>query len=343
MRLLFALFTAVAFALGSWAPASAWGALGHRIISAVAVASLPDTVPVFLRTPEALDEIRLLGPEADNLRGAGSAFNADRDAAHFLDLDDDGTIAGAVPLANLPPSRQAYENALHDRGRARDGHPASQWEYGYGPYEIIEGYEQVVRDFAYWRVESYGEQHAVSAADRAEFATLRRLRETLTVRDIGYWSHFVADGSQPLHITVHFNGWGDYPNPQHYSTSDKLHAKFETAFVNAHASEALVAPRVGPYVAGTGPIAGQVSRYLLATNSHMVDLYKLEGAGAFDAATPAAVNFMLDRVADGARALRNWIVDAYAAAGDQRLGRPAATVRDIEAGKVPQTPASFGD
>jgi hypothetical protein len=343
MRLFIALITTVAFAFGTAAPAGAWGALGHRIISAVAMTLLPETVPAFLRTPDARNEVRLLGPEADNLRGAGLAFNADRDAAHFLDLDDDGTIAGVVPLANLPQSRQAYESALHDKGRPSEGRPASQWDYGYVPYEIIEGYEQVERDFAYWRVESYGEQHAANAADRTEFAVLRRLRERLTLRDIGYWSHFVADGSQPLHITIHYNGWGNYPNPQHYSTSDKLHAKFETTFVNAHASEALVAARVGPYAAGTGPISGQVSRYLLATNSHMLDVYKFEGAGAFDAATPEAVNFTLDRVADGARALRNWIVDAYAASAEQRLGRPTATVRDIESGKFPQTPASFGD
>ena len=343
MRIAVVLFTAFAFAFGAAAPAGAWGSFGHRIVSAVAIATLPDTVPAFLRTPEAQAEIRALGPEADNLRRAGTAFDGDRDAAHYLDLDDDGRIAGAVPLANLPPSRGAYEAALRARGRTRDGKVATQWDVGYVPYEIIEGWEQVVRDLAYWRVDSYGEIHAASAGDRTAFARARRLRETLTLRDIGYWSHFVADGSQPLHISVHFNGWGDYPNPRNYSNSQTIHARFETAFVNAHASEVLVAPRVGPYVAGTGSFTARVSAYLLATNSHVTAVYDLEASDAFTRGTPAAVSFTLDRLADGARALRDWIVDAYAAAGDQKLGFPAATVRDIESGSVPITFRRLGD
>ena len=34
-----------------------------------------------------------------------------------------------------------------------------------------------------------------------------------------------------MHVSVHFNGWGDYPNQQGYTTSKKLHAYFEGAFV----------------------------------------------------------------------------------------------------------------
>ncbi len=278
-----------------------------------------------------------LARKADNLRGAGPAFNGDRDGAHFLNVDDDGLIAGAVPLANLPPTREAYETALRARGRTANGKAATQWEVGYVPYEIIEGWEQIVRDLGFWRADFYGETHAASAADRTAFGTARRLRETLTLRDIGYWSHFVADGSQPLHISVHFDGWGNYPNPHDYSNSKTIHSRFETAFVNAHASEVLVAPRVSPYAAGTGTFTSRVSTYLLATNSHVTAVYDFEAADAFTRGTPEAVNFMLDRLADGARALRNWIVDAYAAAGEQHVGYPAATVREIESGSTPIT------
>jgi len=332
----------LALALGAVGPADAWGAFGHRIISAVAVATLPDSVPGFLRTPEARAEIRVLGPEADNLRRAGPAFDGDRDAAHYLDLEDDGTVQHAVPLANLPATRGAYETALRARGRSPDDKP-TQWDAGYLPYEIIAGWEQVTRDLAFWRLDVYGETHAATAADRDAFTAARKLRETLTLRDIGYWSHFVADGSQPLHVSVHYNGWGNYPNPHNYSNSKTIHARFETAFVNAHASEALVAPRVGPYVAGTGPFPARVSTYLLATNSHMEQVYQFEAADAFTRGTPDAVTFTLDRIADGARALRNWIVDAYAASEDQRLGYPAAPVRDYESGKVPLTPGRLSD
>lgn len=342
MRSVVVVFTALALAFGLAGPADAWGAYGHRIISAVAVATLPESVPAFVRTPEAQAEIRLLGPEPDNLRRAGTTFDKDRDAAHFLDLEDDGTVQHAVPLTKLPETRQAYEDALRARGRSFDD-KATQWEAGYLPYEIVEGWEQIARDFGYWRVAAYGETHAQSEADRAAFAALRRLRETLTLRDIGYWSHFVADGSQPLHVTVHYNGWGDYPNPNHYSNSKTIHARFETAFVDAHASEALVAPRVGGYVPGTGPFMTRVEQYLLATNSHVDEVYKLEAADAFTRGTPGAVSFTLDRLADGARALRDWIADAWTASADEKIGYPPATVRDVESGAVPFPPSRLGD
>lgn len=343
MRHLLALLIVAVLALGEAAPVRAWGAFGHRIIGAVAAGALPESMPPFVRTAAAVAELRALSPEADRLRGAGREFDGDRDAAHFLDLDDDGTIAGAVPLASLPPTRSAFETALRATGRMTAGRPATQWETGYLPYEIIEGWEQVVRDFAYWRVDRYGETHAAGEADRTAFAADRQLRETLTLRDIGYWSHFVEDGSQPLHVTVHYNGWGNFPNPQHYSTSNTLHARFETAFVDAHASEALVAPRVGPYVAGTGPFPARVAAYLKTTSGYVPAVYQLEGTNAFTAGTPEAVSFVLDRLADGARALRNWTIDAYASAADQKVGYPAVLVRDVESGSVQMTPRNFGD
>ena len=342
MRRIGAGIAAALVIFGSAGPAGAWGAYGHRIISGVAVATLPDTLPAFVRSPEAQAEIRLLGPEADNLRRAGTTFDGDRDAAHFLDLEDDGTVQHAVALANLPTTREAYETALRASGKATDDKP-TQWEAGYLPYEIVDGWEEVARDFGFWRIAAYGEAHATTDADRTAFAQVRRLRETLTLRDIGYWSHFVADGSQPLHVSVHYNGWGNYPNPHNYSNSKTIHARFETAFVNAHASEALVTPLVGAYVPGSGPFLPRVEKYLLATNSHMERVYQLEASDAFARATPDAVSFTADRLADGARQLRDWIADAWTASADEKVGYPAATVRDVESGSIVFPPSRLGD
>ena len=172
-------------------------------------ASAARTYRHFVRTSEALAEITTLGPEADRVRGSGKTRDADFDPAHFLDLADDATIGGVLPIAQLPATREAYDTALR-KGPAVNGKVPDQYAVGYLPYEIVDGYELVVKDFAIWRVDAYGETHA-APADRPFFAADRRLRETLTLRDIGYWSHFVGDASQPLHASVHFNGWGDYP------------------------------------------------------------------------------------------------------------------------------------
>jgi len=65
-------------------PASAWGAQGHRIINGVAIRALPDSLPAFLRSPVAHDEIALLGPEADRVKGAGDLLDDDDNPGHYL-------------------------------------------------------------------------------------------------------------------------------------------------------------------------------------------------------------------------------------------------------------------
>src|SRR5665213_1621298 len=176
MRVSAFIAVSLAIVLAAPLPASAWGATGHRIINNTAARSLPDSVPDFVRTPAAIAEITTLGPEPDRLKGAGKTWYGDLDPGHYLDLDDDGTIAGVLPLAQLPPTREAYDTALR-KGRVVNGDAPDEYSIGYVPYSIVEGYEQVAKDFAIWRVDAYGEKHAATGADRAFFAAARRLPE----------------------------------------------------------------------------------------------------------------------------------------------------------------------
>jgi len=319
----------------SGAPASAWGAEGHRIISRVAAQKLPASLPAFVRSAQAIAEISALGPEADRLKGSGTAWDADHDHGHFVDIGDDGLIARTIPLDALPPSREAYDTAL--RGAGTD-----QYKVGYLPYEIIDGYEAVCTDFAYWRIDSVGERSAATEADKRYFAADRTLREALTIRDIGYWSHFVGDASQPLHISVHYNGWGDYPNPNRYSDSRTIHARFETALVRAVATDALVAARVRDYAPSTVPLESRVAAYLRASLAGVPRVYALEATGAIDGASPDAAAFVLDRLAAGAAMLRDLTAAAWAASGQRMVGYPALSVPDIESGKILLTRPTLG-
>ena len=70
-------------------------------------------------------------------------------------------------------------------------------------------------------------------------------REAQILQTIGDLSHFVGDGAQPLHVTVHYNGWGEYPNPKGY-TSARIHGPFESEFVFANVKPADVAIRMQP-------------------------------------------------------------------------------------------------
>ena len=324
-------------------PALAWGALGHEIINGAAMRALPAAVPGFLRTDEAVQIVRLIGPEPDRIKDAGAPLDDDESPAHFLDALDDGTIDGVVRLDALPRDERAYEQALENAP-----HPTQMWTQGYLPYAIADGYERVARDFAYWRVDVAGQARASSASDRTFFQHDRAVRELLTVRDIGYVGHFVADGSQPLHVTVHYNGWNDakthtgYPNPKGFSDSKTIHARFETALVRAVANEDLVLARVpAPHVTAA-PVLAQVGGYLEKTESFVPAVYELEAAGGIDAHSPAATSLVLDRLAAGAAELRDLVVEAWQASEDEKVGYPGIAVRDVESGTVVPTRAKVG-
>jgi hypothetical protein len=116
---------------------------------------------------------------------------------------DDGPVVGLLPLSQLPTSREEYDTLLREKG-------FTQYKTGYLPYSIIDGWQQIRKDFAYWCAAVKGAETATTPEEKAWFEADRRLREKLTIRDIGIWSHYVGDASQPLHVSVHYNGWGNY-------------------------------------------------------------------------------------------------------------------------------------
>ena len=322
-------------ALAASLPASAlaWGTQGHTLISRAATQSLPAEVPAFVRTQTAIDEIGYLGPEEDRLKGSGESYDADRDDGHFLDIGDDATIAGVVRLDALPKSFAAYDDVLRKAG-------ASPYTLGYVPYTIIDGFERVRMDFAYWRVANYMATHATTAAARARFAAERNLRQSLTLRDIGDWSHFIADGSQPLHITIHYNGWGDYPNPHHY-TKKHIHEFFESVFVNRYAKIAAVRALIPAYKAidpahllSQDQINALVGTYLTNTAKAVPPLYQLYASGDFQSGSAKAITFTDQQLARGSTELRNLIALAWEDSLNESVGYPLVPVRDILSGNV---------
>jgi hypothetical protein len=66
---------------GSWC--WAWGATGHESISGIAIQKLPDSVPAFVRAPEANAEIAVMGPELYRSKGAGEPHDKERDPGHY--------------------------------------------------------------------------------------------------------------------------------------------------------------------------------------------------------------------------------------------------------------------
>lgn len=344
-------FTAAAIALLP-ASAFAWGSTGHRFVGEIAIQALPNEIPAFLRTADVARQVGELAREPDRWRGSGDAHDKERDPGHFVNVGDDLTIGGGPELAALPPTRLDYDTALREVG-------TTQYKVGYLPYAIIDGFQQLRTDFAYWRADKAGEGNARTSAAREWFAHDRALRELLAIRDLGVWAHFVGDASQPMHVSVHYDGWGDFSNPESFSTQHGIHLRFEGAYVRANVKEADVAAALPPYLEGncdievhtapqdanavagpTGyradkcPIEVRTRDYLAATAAEVVPFYSLEKAGAFASSTAEGKSFATARLAAGAAELRDMIIDAWRQSANAKVGYPPVLVSDIESGKV---------
>lgn len=331
--------TAAAFLLVQIAaplPALAWGAMGHHLVNRLAAESLPTSVPAFMRTPFARSELTDLGLELDLLKGAGTEWDAELDPGHYLDIADNGSIQGGLSLRTLPSTREAYDTALRARG-------TDQYKTGYLPYSIVQGWEQLRMVFAYWRVDSYETVHAKTASLRATAAFREKVDEQIARRDAGVWGHYVADASQPLHVTVHFNGWGAYPNPHGYSTSSHLHDLFETQFVDRFITRALVAKRMTPMpslstqtLTSQNRLMAAVAQYLQKSSATVPHLYQIAKTGGFNTGSPQAKVFVEQRLAFGASELRTLIVWAWDDSLNETIGDDVPQrVRDIVSGRAP--------
>ncbi|MBS0223505.1 MAG: S1/P1 Nuclease [Proteobacteria bacterium] len=313
----------------------AWGATGHEYVSGVAAETLPDEVPAFVRTPEAVASIAVFGRELDRSKGSGLTHDSERDPGHYVDLTDDGAVAGVFPLELTPPTREAYDTALRRRG-------FTQYKIGYLPLSIVDGWQQLVKDFAYWRAASVGARTAASAADRTWFDQDRKRREMLTIRDLGVWSHYPGDASQPLHVSMHFDGWGPFPNPRGFSTRRGIHAHFEGAFVRANVQRTAVLRDMPTYRTCLCTIQDRARAVILGSHREVVPFYELEKAGAFTDGNAAGIAFATARLVAGAAAARDMIVDAWRASSSMGVGYPMISVRDIESGKHVLTRDDFG-
>ena len=326
---------AIAAWMGAADQALAWGDTGHRIIGQLGVETLPDSLPAFLRAPGVAADVGELAREPDRSRGSGKVHDNMRDPGHFVDLDDEGKVLGGPALSALPATKADYETALRAVG-------TDTTKAGFLPYSIIDGWQQLTKDFAYWRADVAAVRLEKDPAHKAWLERDRQRREGQTIQDLGVWAHYVGDASQPLHVTVHYNGWGPGPNPQGFTTQ-RIHTPFEGPFVRANVTAAAVRARMPAYEDCHCTIEQHVSNYLLFTASQVQPLYSLEKQGAFMGSDPRGVAFATVQVAAGAAQLRDLVIDAWNASATASIGYPATPVGQVEAGQVDAYTLLYGD
>jgi hypothetical protein len=114
----------------------------------------------------------------------------------------------------------------------------------------------------------------------------------------------VADGSQPLHTTIQYNGWVG-PNPNGYTTEHKIHALFETTYVAQNIAAKDFSELVRAPQRLTDPFQQYVA-YLRESNRQVETVYALEKKGGFSGkGTAEALTFTTQRLAVGSQMLLN--------------------------------------
>ncbi len=155
---------------------------------------------------------------------AGASTTTTATPATSWTSDDDGKLLGGPSFLPLPNTRADYEKALQAAG-------LDSWKAGYLPYSIIDQHQQLTKDFGYWRAVKAAAAREKNRETRLAGARRRPAARAVSCRPSATSSHFVGDGSQPLHVSVHYNGWGgEYPNPNGYTTA-RVHGPFESEFV----------------------------------------------------------------------------------------------------------------
>jgi hypothetical protein len=290
-------------------PSFGWGDVGHKMINRLAMEALPADVPAFLKTPEAVAEVEYLGPEPDRWRSpAEPELNAAQAPDHFIDFEY------ADIIGTLPRRRYDYIAALT---AAEITHPDKAAELqpsrvGFQPYITSEVWE---------RLKAAMRQYRDLSAKHED----TRPVEAAILFYAGWLGHYVGDGSQPMHVSINYNGWVLKNNPNGYTTERGIHEKFESTFVNANIKPSDVQPIV-PAVKPIGDEWDAYMVYLRHSQSLVEQLYQIDKRKGFDGAgTPEGKQFTIERLASGAGMLRDLIYSAWVESAKPIPERPSAS------------------
>ena len=287
--LVIALFLVLSLAPG----ASAWGEEGHRYINRVAAEHLPEDMPAFFRN--AGTRLSFLGPEPDRWRDSKELFKALSEVNgpdHFIDIDKPENFEA------LPNDRYAYADWLRAKGK-------DPKDIGFLPYSILEGYQKIQVLFRMWR-------------DRQNEAERDQIEQNI-IYYAGVVGHYVADGSQPLHTSIHYNGWSTSSNPQLY-TREPLHWRFEGEYVKAQIKPEDFTGLVKTASRLQDPFA-DIMKYLLQSYDRVPDLYRMDKTARWDANNRNADSkkFVAERLAAGSQMLANLWYTAWLGSVIQKL------------------------
>ncbi|MBY0504885.1 MAG: hypothetical protein K2X03_13310 [Bryobacteraceae bacterium] len=192
--------------------ACAWGVRGHHEINRAAMRGMAADGPAFLKVQQ--EYIVALGPVPDSWRTPAEPF------LKILEDPNHGWFQEQAQSLMRNPPRSRYEFVLalyREYEKTKDPLTNVRWT-GTIAYAAIESYERIQAGMRRYRAAQANGQDT-------------RFIETEIATHIGYLGHYAADAANPMHDSIHHDGWvGE--NPSQFATDPAVHGRFETAFVD---------------------------------------------------------------------------------------------------------------
>lgn len=272
-------------------PLLAWDYTGHRIVNELALAALPKDFPAFVTAPENADRIGFLAGEPDRWRNNPDLpikhYNG---VDHYLDLEQ-------LPWAGIDPKtapdlryvfvtefaqgRAAHADKFPAIDEAKNADHSREWP-GFLPWAVAEYYGKLKSGFSYLKTfETAGGTPEEIANAKANIVYI-----------MGVMGHYVGDGAQPLHTTVHHNGW-EGENPHKYSRWQGIHSWIDGGFIaKAGITTEMLRSQVTTAQAldvtarddGRDPVFVATMDYIIAQNGLVEKLYMLDQDGELKSA-----------------------------------------------------------
>jgi hypothetical protein len=332
--------------------AAAWDAEGHRIVNQLALYALPADFPAFARDAAATDRILHMANVPDRWRNVDPALRQIGGSwtDHFLDVEQ-------LPAAGLDPKtvpsyrldfalmfaagRIAHADKFPIVDPAKNSGHTNEWP-GFAPWAITENFHKLRSAFAYLKAyQEVGGTPSEIANAQAD-----------VLFAMGLLGHYVADCAQPLHTTLHHNGWSG-ANPNGYTTSFKFHSFCDGGFIGkAGLNAADLKSRVTSVAAlplpmrsdGRDPLFVAAMDYILEQNAKVEPLYQLEKAGLLGIApdqpvTKEAREFFEGQLLTGGEMLARLWVTAWKSAPADTYLREQLVRRQTAAPAAANSPA----
>jgi hypothetical protein len=288
-----------------------WGTRAHAVIDHTAVDTLPDDGPVFLK--KYVDYIAGSASIPDTWRQASEPFSKIEEDPNHGWFREQFAFMKEIPRSRYEFVLELYREYLRiEKSDPENARRTNVRWTGTLPYAAAEVYGHLVADMRYLRK---------LRADGKDTAFL----EQTCAFYVAWMGHYIGDGAQPLHDTIHHDGWQG-PDPNGYTRDPKIHGRFESQFVDAISlTEEDILPRIGKPGHLQGDVFDLILAHLDEAGGSVETIYKLDKRSAFaDVHDQEAREMVYSRTASGARMLRDlvyraWLESALPAAS----GRPS--------------------